>query len=74
MPYTSDMPSTGDRPDTQGEKTGRGAGPVECSVIVPLYNEEAVIGETCRRLKEAMDAGGASYEILLVNDGSRDRT
>ncbi|MDR1060253.1 MAG: glycosyltransferase family 2 protein [Clostridiales bacterium] len=48
--------------------------PVECSVIVPLYNEEAVINETCRRLKEVMDASGSPYEILLVNDGSRDRT
>ena len=45
-----------------------------CSVVVPLYNEEEVIGETCARLRETMDAAGIGYEILLVNDGSRDRT
>ncbi|MCL2051723.1 MAG: glycosyltransferase family 2 protein [Lachnospiraceae bacterium] len=45
-----------------------------CSVVVPVYNEEEVIGETCARLRETMDAAGVTYEILLVNDGSRDRT
>ena len=45
-----------------------------CSVVVPMYNEEDVIGETCGRLREVMDATGADYEILLVNDGSRDGT
>jgi len=45
-----------------------------CSVVVPMYNEEEVIGETCARLREAMDACGVAYEIILVNDGSRDRT
>ena len=45
-----------------------------CSVVVPMYNEEEVISETCRRLKQTMDEAGVAYEILLVNDGSRDRT
>ena len=45
-----------------------------CSVVVPMYNEEEVIGETCVRLREVMDTTGASYEIILVNDGSRDGT
>ena len=44
------------------------------TVVVPMYNEEEVIAETCRRLREAMDGAGAEYEILLVNDGSRDKT
>ncbi|MDR3120201.1 MAG: glycosyltransferase family 2 protein [Clostridiales bacterium] len=45
-----------------------------CSVVVPVYNEEEVILETCKRLRDVMDASGADYEILLVNDGSRDAT
>jgi len=45
-----------------------------CSVVVPMYNEEAVIAETCARLRDTMDASGVEYEIILVNDGSRDRT
>jgi len=44
------------------------------SVVVPLYNEELVINETYRILKEVMDSTGEQYEIILVNDGSYDRT
>jgi dolichol-phosphate mannosyltransferase len=47
---------------------------IDCSVVVPLYNEKDVINETCKRLKEIMDSTGYSYEIIMVNDGSRDTT
>jgi Glycosyl transferase family 2. len=49
-------------------------GRVVCSVVVPMYNEEEVIHETYRRLTEVMKGTGESYEIIMVNDGSRDRT
>jgi len=39
-----------------------------------MYNEEAVIEETCKRLMKVMDGTGVSYELLFVNDGSRDRS
>jgi dolichol-phosphate mannosyltransferase len=38
-----------------------------------MYNEEAVILETYRRLKKVMSSTGEAYELLFVNDGSRDR-
>ena len=44
------------------------------SVIVPCYNEEDCIGETHRRLGGVMQSLGQPYEILYVNDGSRDGT
>ncbi|MFC5406932.1 glycosyltransferase family 2 protein [Cohnella soli] len=44
------------------------------SVVVPMYNEEEVIEVTYRRLKKALDGLGETYEIVFVNDGSRDRT
>lgn len=44
------------------------------SIIVPLYNEELVIDESYRRLKEIMDFTNESYEIVFVNDGSKDKT
>ncbi len=44
------------------------------SVIVPLYNEELVIDESYRRLKKIMDSTKENYEIVFVNDGSRDTT
>src|SRR4051812_33928480 len=44
------------------------------SVIVPCYNEAEVITATHVRLKRALVATGVSFEILYVNDGSRDAT
>lgn len=45
-----------------------------CSVVIPVYNEEAVIVETYKRLKKVMDGIGETYELLFVNDGSRDQS
>lgn len=47
---------------------------VRYSVIIPMYNEEAVITETYRRLKQVMNGMGESYELIFVNDGSKDRS
>jgi polyisoprenyl-phosphate glycosyltransferase len=44
------------------------------SVVVPCYNEQDCIAETHRRLSLVMRGMGEPYEILYVNDGSRDRT
>ena len=44
------------------------------SVIVPVYNEEAVLPALFARLYPALDALGTSYEVIFVNDGSRDRS
>lgn len=44
------------------------------SVIVPCYNEEAVLQETHKRLTAVLRQMNETYEILYVNDGSRDRT
>lgn len=49
-------------------------GKIIYSIIVPLYNEELVINESYRRLKEVMDSTNESYEIVFVNDGSKDKT
>ncbi|HET9599029.1 MAG TPA: glycosyltransferase family 2 protein [Anaeromyxobacteraceae bacterium] len=44
------------------------------SIIVPAHNEEAVLAECHRRLKEVMDTTRERYELIFVDDGSRDRT
>jgi glycosyltransferase involved in cell wall biosynthesis len=44
------------------------------SVVVPVYNEEAVIHESYSRLKTVLDRLDDSYELIFVNDGSRDAT
>lgn len=48
--------------------------PIRYSIVIPVYNEEAVIHETYRRLQNVMDTTGEAYELIFVNDGSRDRT
>ncbi|MCL2081794.1 MAG: glycosyltransferase family 2 protein [Oscillospiraceae bacterium] len=47
---------------------------VTFSVIVPLYNEQEVIHECYTRLKEALAQVKGGYELIFVNDGSRDDT
>ena len=44
------------------------------SVVVPVYNEEAGLPALFSRLYPALDALGVPYEVLFVNDGSRDRS
>ena len=44
------------------------------SVVVPVYNEQEVIGETVKRLVGVLDGMSVDYEVVFVNDGSRDGT
>ncbi|MBA2689857.1 MAG: glycosyltransferase [Burkholderiales bacterium] len=46
----------------------------EVSIIIPVYNEEPVLPALFARLYPALDALGRSYEIIFINDGSRDRS
>ncbi len=48
--------------------------PPALSVIIPVYNEEDVLQALFDRLYPALDAMGEPYEIIFVNDGSRDRS
>ncbi|RED55174.1 dolichol-phosphate mannosyltransferase [Cohnella phaseoli] len=47
---------------------------IKYSVVVPLFNEEEVLEETYKRLTAVMRQTNESYELVFVNDGSRDRT
>ncbi|EGW36823.1 glycosyltransferase family 2 protein [Desulfosporosinus sp. OT] len=47
---------------------------IRYSIVIPVYNEEAVIGQTYRRLKQVMDLTGEAYELIFVNDGSSDHS
>jgi len=50
-----------------------GLGP-DISVVIPVYNEDAVLALLFERLYPALDALGRSYEAIFVNDGSKDRS
>jgi glycosyltransferase involved in cell wall biosynthesis len=44
------------------------------SLIVPAYNEEALLAATLRALRASADAACVPYEVIVVDDGSTDRT
>ena len=44
------------------------------SIVVPLYNEELVLDALQARLTRVLDHAGLRWEIVMVNDGSTDRT
>jgi len=44
------------------------------SVVIPAVNEEAVVGAVVRQVRETMERTGRPFEIIVVDDGSTDRT
>jgi dolichol-phosphate mannosyltransferase len=44
------------------------------SIVIPLYNEEEVVSECIKRVTSVCEELDGDYEILFVNDGSKDRT
>ncbi len=44
------------------------------SIVLPAYNEEAVIGATLGEVLNVMRAWGMDFEVIVVDDGSTDRT
>jgi undecaprenyl-phosphate 4-deoxy-4-formamido-L-arabinose transferase len=46
----------------------------ELSIVIPVYNEEAGLANLFARLYPAMDKLGLPYEVIFVNDGSRDNS
>jgi len=46
----------------------------ELSIVIPVYNEEPGLAALFARLYPALDAIGTSYEVVFVDDGSRDRS
>jgi polyisoprenyl-phosphate glycosyltransferase len=47
---------------------------VEISVVIPVYNNENTLIELARRLSSTLDAISKEYEIIFINDGSRDNS
>jgi dolichol-phosphate mannosyltransferase len=47
---------------------------IKYSIIIPVFNEEEVIQDTYSRLKTVVESTGETYELLFINDGSKDAT
>jgi hypothetical protein len=67
------VPDGADAPAATAEES-RADWQVALSVIIPAYNEEESLGFLYDRLVESLDPLGITYEVLLVDDGSSDRT
>lgn len=44
------------------------------SVIIPLYNEEDIVGKNVKKIIDKLGKMGLRWEVILVNDGSKDGT
>lgn len=47
---------------------------VDLSIIIPLFNEEESLPELCAWIEKVMAENGFSYEVILIDDGSRDKS
>ncbi len=47
---------------------------MDISVVVPLYNEDESLPELEKEIREVMEANGYDYEIVMIDDGSTDRS
>jgi glycosyltransferase involved in cell wall biosynthesis len=55
-------------------KVAEGFEGLSLSVVIPAYNEEGAIRHTVEDVRREMDATGVPYEIIVIDDGSQDRT
>jgi glycosyltransferase involved in cell wall biosynthesis len=44
------------------------------SVIIPAYNEEEAVDSQIKEISEVLTSSGTAHEILVIDDGSEDRT
>jgi glycosyltransferase involved in cell wall biosynthesis len=56
------------------DKEDREREEVSVSVVIPVFNEEVTVGNVVARTKKTLEQMGISYEILVVDDGSVDRS
>jgi undecaprenyl-phosphate 4-deoxy-4-formamido-L-arabinose transferase len=59
---------------SETRRTGERAGRPHVSLVIPIYDEEQTVREVHRRSAEALERDGRPWEILFVDDGSRDGT
>lgn len=67
IPLTVDQLASANNSDEPGSAP-------RISVVIPLYNEEENIPHLRAALREALDSSGYSYEIIIVDDGSKDKS
>src|SRR6202030_3137953 len=61
-------------PEKVAEKNMRSESPIRYSIVVPFFNEQENVPPLYMKLTEVMDSIGEPYELVFVDDGSRDNT
>lgn len=59
---------------SESPSTSLGKLHLQLSIVVPVYNQERNVSTALSRIKRVLDSTGLTYEIVVVNDGSRDGT
>jgi glycosyltransferase involved in cell wall biosynthesis len=59
--------------DTEQQREDDEAGP-ELSIVIPIYNEESILESSVTELITELEQAGLDFEIVLAENGSRDRT
>jgi len=59
---------------SESASTSLGKLHIQLSIVVPVYNQERNVSAALSRIKRVLDSTGLSYEIVVVDDGSRDGT
>jgi len=70
---TTSSPSEINHPNIQADNSSEQAR-IQYSIVVPVFNEEDNIPELYQRLTKVMTGWGEAYEIIFINDGSRDKS
>jgi dolichol-phosphate mannosyltransferase len=60
--------------DRSGQSEAETTSDIDLSVVVPVYNEQEVLLESYRRLSKVLSGMEERYELIFVDDGSRDAT
>lgn len=61
--------------NVRGTSVARPSGPtLDLSIVIPVYNSASTLGDLLRRLTQVLDGVTRSYEIIMVDDGSRDNS
>ena len=50
------------------------AGALDLSVVIPVYNEETILRESVEEMCARLEPSGVGFEVILAENGSRDRT
>ncbi len=76
LPYPQKASNQNNQPLHQDLEQSSSANfaPPQYSLIIPVFNEEKSIPELYQRMGQVMDSLGETVELILVNDGSSDRT